>query len=171
MRCRASGRDTELHRVAARPPVPLYVGSHDAPRRVAPPQEPWRSSGARVGKPDRVHPGTWQHVRCHLRMMPSRPPREWLRGGQGFLPPTTVRKDGRGAQTTTGLRPRQSARTLEWNGFQLGILFRQRRQRQEGTRPRKGYGSLGRSRLWRAQPQGRHRHETRPDGIGAECKA
>jgi hypothetical protein len=74
-RCQASGRDTELHRVAARPPVPPHVGSHDAPRRVAPPQAPWRSSGARIGKPSRVHPGTWRHVRCHLRVTPSRPPR------------------------------------------------------------------------------------------------
>lgn len=55
--------DTELQRVAARPFNSVYVGSHDAPRRVAPPQAPWRSSGARVGQPDRVHPGTRQLVR------------------------------------------------------------------------------------------------------------
>jgi hypothetical protein len=47
------GLDTELHRVAARPPVPPHVGSHDAPRRVAPPQALWRPSGARPGNRSR----------------------------------------------------------------------------------------------------------------------
>jgi hypothetical protein len=96
VRGRASGRDTELHRVAERPPVPPHVGSHDTPRRVAPPQAPWQSSGARDGQPSRVHPGTWRHVRCLLRKMktPSRPPRKWLRGGRGLQPPVPVRKDG-----------------------------------------------------------------------------
>jgi len=36
-------------------------------------------------------------VRRRLRTPPSRPPREWLRGGYGPRPPTAVRKDGRGA--------------------------------------------------------------------------
>jgi hypothetical protein len=94
VRSRVSRRDIELHRVAERPPVPLHVGSHDAPRRVAPPQAPWQSAGARDGQPSRVHPGTWRHVRGTPRGAPSRPPRKWLRGGRGLQPPVPVRKDG-----------------------------------------------------------------------------
>jgi len=50
------------HRPTARWAVPMHVGNHDAPRRIAfghPPGRPGRS----FGKPSRVHPGTWQHVR------------------------------------------------------------------------------------------------------------
>jgi len=35
----------------------------------------------------------------------------------------------------------------------------------------RGVRLLERETLWRVQPQGRHRHETRPEGSGAECKA
>jgi hypothetical protein len=138
----SSGRDTELHRMAARPSVPPHVGSHDAPRRVAPPQAPRQSSGARIGQPVRVHPGTWRHVRSHLRVTPIRPPRKWLRGRPGLLPPTPVRKDGRGAGTPRPPSPPVGA-DARMDGFQQGILHERSRQRQEGTRPREGYGSPG----------------------------
>jgi len=40
-----------------------------------------------------------------------------------------------------------------------------------GKEAPRGVRLLEGEKLWRVQPQGRHRHETRPGGFGAECKA
>jgi hypothetical protein len=56
-------------------------------------------------------------------------------------------------------------------GSSRGCTVATGRRRQEGNGPREGRGLAAGSRLCRAQPQGRYRHETRPERTGTECKA
>jgi hypothetical protein len=52
-----------------------------------------------------------------------------------------------------------------------GCGARAEKETARGYQTSRGERILEGERLWRAQPQGRSRHETRPEGFGAECKA
>lgn len=123
---------------------PAHAGSHGAPRRAAPPKVSGRPCKRKIGR---------DSVEDMARTLPSRP-------------------KGRAERNVpSDLHLRLPARSLEGSDSRNRVQTNRRLSRQEGTRPREGHGSSGGSTLWRAQPQGRLRHETRPGRTGSECKA